>query len=95
MNETQGVILGIIGDRSLTGGQVFREMGEMTDFWSSTRSQVYRELPMMVGAGLLKDGKPGARGAVPYKITAKGRKSYKSWLAKEGKVLIQIGRAHV
>ena len=49
-------------------------------FFSVTRSQVYRELPALAEAGLLRLGKQGPRASQQYAITAAGRRAFKAWL---------------
>ena len=42
-------------------------------YWSMTRSQVYRELPVLAEQGYVRLGKPGPRSSQPYAITAAGQ----------------------
>ena len=49
-------------------------------FFSVTRSQVYRELPALADAGLVRPGKQGPRSSQQYAITAAGKRAFKSWL---------------
>lgn len=66
----------------MTGGQLVAEAGDQFgSFFSVTRSQVYRELPALTSAGLLRLGKQGARSSQQYQITAAGKKAFKTWLA--------------
>ncbi len=51
-------------------------------YWTMTRSQVYRELPVLAERGYLTLGKPGPRSSQPYKITAKGKKEFGKWLTE-------------
>jgi DNA-binding PadR family transcriptional regulator len=53
------------------------------DFWSLTRSQVYRELAAMETAGLIRAGKPGPRERRPYQLTVAGRRAFHAWLDGE------------
>lgn len=46
-----------------------------------TRSQVYRELPVMAGRGYVRAGKPGVRSSLAYSISAGGRRAFAAWLA--------------
>jgi len=66
----------------MTGGEVYaaaeRSVGR---FWNLTRSQVYAELPGLASAGLISPvGKPGARGAQRYRVTAAGRRAFTTWI---------------
>jgi DNA-binding PadR family transcriptional regulator len=70
----------------MTGGQLVAAARERYGtFFSVTRSQVYRELPVLAKAGLLELGERGARASQQYVITRAGRRAFKSWLlAGEG-----------
>ena len=57
---------------------------EFGSFFSVTRSQVYRELPALTEAGLLRLGKQGARSSQQYRITAAGKRAFRAWLATGG-----------
>ncbi|MDN5858830.1 MAG: PadR family transcriptional regulator [Pseudonocardia sp.] len=82
VNATAAALLGILHEGPRTGGQLVAEAGERFGaFFSVTRSQVYRELPALAGAGLLKPGKQGARASRQYTITALGRRAFREWLA--------------
>ncbi|MDQ4069180.1 MAG: PadR family transcriptional regulator [Actinomycetota bacterium] len=50
------------------------------DFWTLTRSQVYRELAAMERAGLVVAGPPGPRERRPYELTDAGRAAFRDWL---------------
>lgn len=92
VNDTQAVALGILHKGAMTGGQIARETESMKDFFSMTRSQLYRELPLMESAGLVKAAAKGERNAQPYAITAAGRKAFREWAEAEPKVVIRDGR---
>ncbi len=51
-------------------------------FWSLTRSQVYRELAVLEHEGLVRATPPGARDARPVSITDAGRAAYRKWLTE-------------
>jgi DNA-binding PadR family transcriptional regulator len=53
------------------------------DFWTITRSQVYRELAAMEAAGLVSAGEPGRRDRRPYRLTRAGREAFLDWLERE------------
>jgi DNA-binding PadR family transcriptional regulator len=87
VNATAAALLGLLHAGPMTGGQLVAAAGEQFGaFFSVTRSQVYRELPVLAEAGLLKLGKVGARASQQYAITAAGRRSFKAWLAADGGV---------
>ncbi len=87
VNATAAALLGLLHTGPMTGGQLVTAAGEQFGaFFSVTRSQVYRELPVLAEAGLLKLGKVGPRASQQYAITAAGRRSFKAWLAADGGV---------
>lgn len=87
VNATAAALLGLLHAGPMTGGQLVAGAGEQFgSFFAVTRSQVYRELPALAEAGLLKLGKVGARASQQYGITAAGRRSFKAWLAADGGV---------
>ena len=76
VNATAAALLGLLHDGPMTGGQLVAAAGDQYgSFFSVTRSQVYRELPGLAEAGLLKLGKQGPRASQQYAITAAGTTS--------------------
>lgn len=53
------------------------------NFWSLTRSQVYRELSTMANAGLIEARARGSRDRQPFAITDAGREAFRSWIVEE------------
>ncbi|MFC4949358.1 PadR family transcriptional regulator [Pseudonocardia sp. GCM10023141] len=87
VNSTAAALLGLLHGSPMTGGQLVAAAGErFGSFFSVTRSQVYRELPVLAEAGLLKLGKQGPRASQQYAITPAGKRSFKAWLAAGGGV---------
>lgn len=83
LNSTAAALLGLLHDGPMTGGELVAAADERFGaFWSLTRSQVYRELPALANAGYAREGKPGARSAQPYAITAAGKKAFAAWLSE-------------
>ncbi len=83
LNSTAAALLGLLHDGPMTGGELVAAADERFGaFWNVTRSQVYRELPALASAGLVKLGKAGARAAQPYTITPAGRKAFTAWLTE-------------
>ncbi|MGI5127759.1 PadR family transcriptional regulator [Pseudonocardia sp. CA-107938] len=81
VNATAAALLGLLHEGPRTGGQLVAEAGERFGaFFSVTRSQIYRELPVLADAGLTKPGEPGPRASRKYAITAAGRRAFKAWL---------------
>ncbi|RCW42854.1 PadR family transcriptional regulator [Halopolyspora algeriensis] len=84
LNATSAALLGLLQEGPKTGGQLVAAATErFGGFFSVTRSQVYRELPVMTDAGLLRLGKRGPRSSQQYVITAAGKRAFKSWLNTE------------
>lgn len=83
-NATAASLLGFLHDGPLTGWDLV-ETAELVigDFWSLTRSQVYRELGRMAEAGLIVAGETGPRDRRPYALTDLGRDAFAAWLDKE------------
>ena len=85
VNATAAALLGLLHDGPMTGGELVSAAGEQFGpFFSVTRSQVYRELPALADAGLLKLGKVGARSSQQYRIMAAGKRAFRAWLAGPG-----------
>ena len=84
LNSTAASLLGFLHDGPLTGAAVYRTAeSRIGDFWSLTRSQVYRELEAMTSAGLVRAGRRGQRDARTFTITAAGRAAFRAWAALE------------
>ncbi len=84
VNSTAAALLGLLREGPATGGQLMALAEEhYSGYFGLTRSQVYRELPSMAEAGLLRLGKLGARSSQQYAITAAGRRAFKTWLAQD------------
>jgi DNA-binding PadR family transcriptional regulator len=84
LNATAAALLGLLHEGPQTGGQLVAAARERFGaFFSVTRSQVYRELPALASAGLVRLGKQGPRSSQQYVITAAGKKAFKAWLSAE------------
>jgi DNA-binding PadR family transcriptional regulator len=80
LNSTAASLLGFLHDGPRTGAALYRTAeARIGDFWSLTRSQVYRELGAMTSAGLVRAGSRGPRDARTFTITAAGRTEFRSW----------------
>lgn len=81
VNATAAALLGLLRDGPATGYALHqRAAAELGDFWTVTRSQVYRELSAMAGAGLVDAEEAGPRDARPYVLTDPGRAAFADWL---------------
>jgi DNA-binding PadR family transcriptional regulator len=86
MNATAASLLGLLDvcGGELTGGELVRiAQQRIGEFWTLTRSQVYRELAALEEAGYVERGPLGARESRPYQVTEVGRKVYRSWLTEQ------------
>jgi DNA-binding PadR family transcriptional regulator len=80
LNPTAASLLGFLHDGPLTGAELYRTArSRIGDFWSLTRSQVYRELDVMTTAALVNAGARGSRDARPFTITPDGRSAFRAW----------------
>ncbi|NBE81601.1 PadR family transcriptional regulator [Micromonospora rubida] len=84
VNPTAAALLGLLHEGPMTGGQLMAAAErKLAPYWSMTRSQVYRELPVLAERGLVRLGKPGPRSSQPYAITAAGKRTFSRWLAED------------
>jgi DNA-binding PadR family transcriptional regulator len=83
LNPTAASLLGFLHAGDLSGydlvgvAQLF-----IGDFWTLTRSQVYRELAALAKRGLVEAGETGPRSRQPYRITDAGRSAFAEWVAQ-------------
>ncbi|HEY0698406.1 MAG TPA: helix-turn-helix transcriptional regulator [Micromonospora sp.] len=83
INPTAAALLGLLHEGPMTGGQLMAAAERrLAPYWSMTRSQVYRELPVLAEQGLVRLGKPGPRSSQPYAITAAGKRTFSRWLTE-------------
>ncbi len=81
MNATAASLLGFLHERPMSGWDLVATAEALIgDFWSLTRSQVYRELTAMESAGLVTAGPAGPRDRRPYQLTDAGRAAFRKWL---------------
>lgn len=84
LNATAASLLGFLHWGPMSGWDLAvtaeRVIG---DFWSLTRSQVYRELAWMADAGLIAKGDRGSRERQPYDLTDAGRTAFAAWADEE------------
>lgn len=83
LNATAASLLGFLqyGDASgyELAGRIEHSVG---NFWNVTRSQIYRELRFLEGAGYVELAGTGSRSRRDYRLTASGRAAFDAWLAK-------------
>jgi len=90
LNSTQAALLGLLRKHGpitggeMTGGELVRAAKLVIgDYWTITRSQVYRELGVLAAQGLLAAGLPGPREARPFRLTEAGEAAFLAWLGQE------------
>jgi len=84
LNATAASLLGFLHEGPMTGWDlVARAQERIGDFWSLTRSQVYRELAAMESAGLVEAGARESRDRRPYALTEAGRAAFAEWVDRE------------
>jgi DNA-binding PadR family transcriptional regulator len=84
LNATAASLLGFLHWGPMSGWDLAATAEHVIgDFWSLTRSQVYRELAWMAEAGLIAKGEPGARERQPYALTDAGRAAFADWANAE------------
>jgi DNA-binding PadR family transcriptional regulator len=81
LNSTAASLLGFLLERPMSGWDlVATAQVRIGNFWSLTRSQVYRELAAMADRGLIAAGSVGPRERRPYELTGQGRAAFHAWL---------------
>lgn len=81
LNSTAAALLGFLHRGPMSGWDLLTTAREVIgDFWTVTRSQVYRELAAMDRDGLVVAGEAGARDRRPYELTEAGRSAFEAWL---------------
>lgn len=84
LNATAASLLGFLHEGPMTGWDlVAMARQRIGDYWTLTRSQVYRELAAMANAGLVELGRPGRRDRKPYLITDAGRAAFRDWIERD------------
>lgn len=83
LNPTAAAVLGYLGAGPLSGWDVAQGLSEVIGpYWNVTRSQVYRELHALAGAGLVEAGERGVRDRREYRRTPEGEAAFKDWLGE-------------
>jgi DNA-binding PadR family transcriptional regulator len=84
LNATSAVILGLLHDGAATGGDIVAAAGRRLGAQHGvTRSQVFRELPLLLDDGLIRADADtevrGQRSSHSYLLTAAGRAAFAEW----------------
>jgi DNA-binding PadR family transcriptional regulator len=81
LNATAASLLGFLLEGPKSGWDLVETANQrIGNYWSLTRSQVYRELAAMDAKGLIEGGDRGPRDRRPYTITPAGRTTFQIWL---------------
>lgn len=84
INATVGSLLGFLHEGPQSGWDlVVTAERTIGDFWTLTRSQVYRELVGMAARGLIETEAVGPRDRRVYRLTDAGRAAFQDWLEQE------------
>ncbi len=85
INATSAVILGLLHDGDATGGELVAAAERRCVAQGGiTRSQVYREIPVLLRAGFIEASVApavGRRGSQAYAVTVAGRAAFAGWAA--------------
>jgi DNA-binding PadR family transcriptional regulator len=92
INATAASILGLLARGPMSGWDLYAAFAcSIGQFWSITRSQVYRELRTLAAAGLVEMGATGRRERRVCTITPQGRATFGAWITSEpGDALIRF-----
>ena len=83
LNATAAALLGFLHAGEQSGYELAGTAQQVIgDFWTVTRSQVYRELAALAERRLVEEGERGARSRRPYRITAAGRAAFTEWIGQ-------------
>lgn len=83
LNPTAASLLGFLHAGEASGYELVSTAQQVIgDFWTLTRSQVYRELTALARRGLVEAGPAGPRSRQPYRLTDEGRAAFAAWLAE-------------
>ncbi len=85
INSTQAIILAVLHSGPASGSKIEAQTKTFSGHWNVTRSQIYRELPVLAEKGFVTAGVPDEtqRWAQPYSITEAGSAEFNGWLYKD------------
>ena len=83
LNATAASLLGFLHGGDYSGYELVGVADAVIgDFWSLTRSQVYRELAWLAHRGLIAAGETGPRARRRYRVTPAGRAAFTRWVTQ-------------
>lgn len=84
LNATAAALLGLLRDRAESGYALAqRAEADLGDYWTVTRSQVYRELAALADRGLVTVAETGVRSRREHALTDAGRERFQKWLESD------------
>lgn len=84
VNATAAALLGLLRDQPASGYALAqRAQAELGDYWTVTRSQVYRELAALAERGMVTVQEMGQRSRRDHTLTDAGREAFRAWLTSE------------
>ena len=89
LSATGKVVLGMLAARPRSGYEIKQLVDNSARFfWAASYGQIYPELKRLQDAGLIAgaDASRGARQRTVYKLTAKGKRAAREWIAREPEV---------
>jgi DNA-binding PadR family transcriptional regulator len=82
-NATAASMLGLLTWKPMTGWEMVATFERtIGNFWSVTRSQVYRELQSLEKSGLVELAPSGSREKRQATITPAGLRAFRAWIAR-------------
>ena len=89
LSATGKVVLGMLAATPRSGYEIKQLVDSSARFfWAASYGQIYPELKRLEDAGLITgaDASRGARQRTVYKLTAKGKRAAREWIAQEPEV---------
>ena len=84
LNATAAALLGLLRQRAESGYSLAKRAEEqLGDYWTVTRSQVYRELASLAERGFVTIDEAGPRSRREHALTDAGRTAFQTWLESE------------
>ena len=84
VNATSAALLGLLRDGPESGYALAQQaQAQLGNYWTVTRSQVYRELAALAERGLVTVAEAGARSRREHALTGAGRAAFQDWLESE------------
>jgi DNA-binding PadR family transcriptional regulator len=84
VNATAAALLGLLRAGPASGHELAQQaQRELGDFWTVTRSQVYRELASLAERGLVTVSQAGQRARREHALTPPGHEAFTAWLCAE------------